>query len=89
MLLAELAQTKVSASQFCCETLVRDNSSVEMKADDCEGTKTSLLHSNISDSQCLDSGEPSTSGNFSNETSISNAIPGNMGKLNCSESKYK
>jgi uncharacterized protein YjbI with pentapeptide repeats len=87
MLFAELAQAKISASQFCYDTLVRGNNSVEMKVDDCEGTKTSLLHSNISDSQCLDPGEPSTSGNFSDETKISNAIPGNMGNLNYR--KYK
>ena len=87
MLFAELAQAKISASKFCCDTLVRDNNSVEIEVDHCEGTNTSLLHSDVSDGQCLDPGEPSTSGNFSNETSISNTIPGNMGKLNYS--KYK
>ena len=64
MLFAELAQAKISASQFCCDTFVRDNNSVEIEVDHCEGTKRSLLHSNISNGPYLDSGEASTSGNF-------------------------
>jgi hypothetical protein len=65
-----------------------DNYSMEVEADQCDGTKTSPLHSNV-DGPYLNPREPSTSGNFFEETNISNAISGQMGKLNCSESKYE
>jgi hypothetical protein len=41
------------------------------------------------DGPYLDSGKPSTSEIFFEETNISNAIPWKMGKLNCSENKHK
>jgi hypothetical protein len=61
---------------------------MEVEADQCDRTKTSPLHSNM-DGPYRDSGKPSTSGNFFDETNISNAISGQMEKLNYTESKYK
>ena len=65
-----------------------NNNSMEVEADQCDRTKTSSLHSNM-DGPYLNPREPSTSGNFFEETNISNAISGQMGKLNYTESKYK
>jgi hypothetical protein len=65
MFFADLAEAKASRL---------DNKSMEVKADHCDKTKTSPLHSNM-DGPYLDSGKPSTSEIFFEETNISNAIP--------------
>ena len=88
ILFAEPAQAKTSGSKLCCETSVRDSKSVEMKADQREGTKTSLLDPNV-DGACLDSVKPSIGGNSLDGANIFDDITGNNGELNHNESKYK
>ena len=78
----------MSDSKLCCDTSVRDSNSVEVKVDQREGTKTSLLDPNV-DGAYQDSVKPSIGGNSLDGGNIFDDITGNNGDLNHNESKYK
>jgi hypothetical protein len=88
ILFAEPAQAKTCGSKLCCDTSVRDSNPVEVKVDQREGTKTSLLDPNV-DGAYLDSVKPSIGGNSLDGANIFDDITGNNGELNHNESKYK
>ena len=89
MMFAEPAQAKTCGSKLCCDTSVRDSNPVEVKVDQREGTKTSLLDPNVDGACLVDSVKPSIGGNSLDGGNICNAITGNNGDLNHNESKYK
>ena len=86
MLFAELAQAKISWSNFR-DTYISHSNLEKVEADHCEWTKTSLLYSRV-DGAHLDSVEPSIGGNILDGTNISDAITIKK-ELNDNESKLK
>ena len=87
MLFAELDGAKMSGSKFC-ETFIGHSKLREVKADHCEWTKMSLLHSRV-DRARLDSVKASICGNCLDGTNICDAITVLEKEVNCNESKYK
>ena len=87
MLFAELDGAKMSGSKFC-QTFIGHSKLREVKADHCEWTKMSLLHSRV-DRARLDSVKASICGNCLDGTNICDAITVLEKEVNCNESKYK
>ena len=86
MLFAELAGAKMSGSTFC-ETFISHSNLIEVEADQCEWTKTSVLYSRAEHAR-LDSVVPTIGCNCFTGTSISHTITVQKPEINCNESKY-
>ena len=87
MLFAELDRANMCGSKFR-ETFIGHSKLRRVKADCCEWTNMSLLHSRV-DNACLDSVVPSIGGNDFTGTNISDATTGQKPDINCNEGKCK
>ena len=87
MLFAELDGANMCGSKFC-ETFIGHSKLRGVKADCCEWTNMSLLHSRVNGA-CLDSVVPSVCGNDFTGTNISDATTGQKPDINCNEGKCK
>ena len=87
MLFAELDRANMCGSKFC-ETFIGHSKLRGVKADCCEWTNMSLLHSRVNGA-CLDSVVPSIGGNDFTGTNISDAYTGQKPDVNCNEGKCK
>ena len=87
MLFAELDGANMCGSKFR-ETFIGHSKLRGVKADCCEWTNMSLLHSRVNGA-CLDSVVPSIGGNDFTGTNISDATTGQKPDINCNEGKCK
>ncbi len=87
MLFTKLARAMLCGSRFC-DTLISHSNLEKVQADDCEWTKTSLLHSLV-DGARLEPVIPTIGGNSLDGTNICNTNNELKRNLKQNESKYK